>query len=86
MNYLNEKEKEHSKYWQNTFETIANSGSWESKYASLNSTTYNFLSRRESVKNLIKHNNYELVLDLGCGTGEFYEMLTDFTKYKTRKY
>ena len=80
MDELNKRIKDHNLYWLQTFEKIANNSAWESKYASLNSATYNFFSRRESVKKLIKHNNYELVLDLGCGTGEFYEMLTEFTK------
>lgn len=80
MDELNKRIKDHNLYWLQTFEKIANNSAWESKYASLNSATYNFFSRRESVKKLIKHNNYELVLDLGCGTGEFYEMLIEFTK------
>lgn len=68
MNELSRFGKEHNKYWLQSFEKIANNGYWESNYGSLNITTYNFLSRRESVKKLIKGDNYKTVLDLGCGS------------------
>ena len=80
MSKSNRNEKDHNKYWLQSFEDIAKNYYWESKYDSLSFITYNFLSRRESVIKLINGANHELVLDLGCGTGEYYEALSNCTK------
>jgi SAM-dependent methyltransferase len=49
------------------FEVLASSGYWESLY----SNSYNFITRREEVINMVSDLDYSSVLDLGCGTGDY---------------
>jgi ubiquinone/menaquinone biosynthesis C-methylase UbiE len=65
---------------QSRFEKLAAEGAWSSRYGSLDSLTYNFISRRDSVKQLLKNKVFSLALDLGCGTGDYAAALTDCVK------
>jgi ubiquinone/menaquinone biosynthesis C-methylase UbiE len=41
--------------------------------------TYNFISRRKSIKFLLNGYHFNSILDLGCGTGEYFTILSKFT-------
>lgn len=61
------------------FESMAKEGTWPSRYTALNSVNYNFFTRRESVLDLIRGDFFPAVLDIGCGTGDYFEILSDLT-------
>lgn len=58
------------------FETLAQKGVWPSKYKELNAVSYNFFTRREAVAELIEKDFFPSVLDIGCGTGDYCELLS----------
>ena len=55
------------------FEVLASSGYWESLYSSHKVNSYNYITRRKEIVNLISHLDYCSVVDLGCGTGDYAE-------------
>jgi len=57
------------------FEIAAETGDWPSKYQSTNFANYNFITRRKSVESILNGDLFPSVLDLGCGTGDYFEVL-----------
>lgn len=65
-----------SKSTKEIFEDMADTGEWPSRYDTSNVDNYNFIARRDSVRQIVKGNTFASVLDLGCGTGDYCELLS----------
>jgi ubiquinone/menaquinone biosynthesis C-methylase UbiE len=59
-----------------SFEHLAETGEWPSRYDASKAENYNFITRRESVRHLLNGQVFSRVLDLGCGTGDYCELLS----------
>lgn len=62
------------------FDNLAKTGVWPSRYGPMNFTNYNFITRRNSVARILKNDFFSSVLDLGCGTGDYYELLQNHSE------
>lgn len=64
------------KYWEGR----AESGTWSTRRlydGPLNAHNYNFVARREGVRELLEaHGQVGKILDVGCGTGDYFELAT----------
>ncbi len=60
---------------QEIFEQMALSGSWEAYYHENSFRSYNFIARRDAVKDLVGNQPVERILDTGCGTGDYAPFL-----------
>jgi ubiquinone/menaquinone biosynthesis C-methylase UbiE len=58
------------------FERLAETGAWPSRYDASKAENYNFITRRESVQHLLNGDVFSRVLDVGCGTGDYCELLS----------
>lgn len=58
------------------FERLAETGAWPSRYDASKPENYNFITRRESVQLLLNGDVFDRVLDVGCGTGDYCELLS----------
>ncbi len=61
---------------QQMFEKIAKDGTWQANYDSTTYITYNFIARREAVRRMLKKDTFSSALDLGCGAGDYFEILS----------
>jgi len=57
------------------FDKLAN-GDWQKFYGTeINRTTYNFLTRKSAVLKLLGDTAFTKVLDIGCGSGEYLDIV-----------
>lgn len=61
------------------FEGLAKNGTWQSRYDGVNFHTYNFFTRRNTVRRILQQDRFSSTLDLGCGMGDYYETLCGLT-------
>jgi ubiquinone/menaquinone biosynthesis C-methylase UbiE len=59
------------------FDRLADSGTWPSRYDPSAIENYNFITRRDGVRRLLGADRFDAVLDLGCGTGDYCELLSE---------
>lgn len=69
--------KDHKKQTLSHFEDQASTGKWESLYTG---KSYNYITRREEVLKMVSGLEYESVVDLGSGTGDYASYFTKNTK------
>jgi len=83
-----------SKNTQEIFDDFAFTGEWPSRYDPSRVDNYNFITRRESVRHILSGSQFASVLDLGCGSGDYCELLSsvsteyvgvDFSEMMIRK-